>query len=206
MMFCGPDTAALRDPSMLDPLPAPRSAGLRLLLSRLDPDEERAGDAYERIRRALIRFFDWRGASFPEECADETLDRLVKKLEQGVAVIDVEGFALGIARLVLQEAFRADARRTSLEAEAQAALHADSAERQRMARYLDSCLENLPGGGRDLVLRYYAAGSRRAKIQSRDRLARELRLSDNALRSRVQRLRDRLEDCVRLKAAGGDRA
>src|SRR4030095_8986131 len=53
---------------------------LRLLLARLDPDPDRAGAAYEALRRALVKFFDWRGARVPEEGADETLDRLARQL------------------------------------------------------------------------------------------------------------------------------
>ena len=48
---------------------------------------------------------------------------------------------------------------------------------------------------RTLLLRYYE-GERQAKISNRQRLASLLGVSDNALRSRVQRLRDRLEQCV----------
>ncbi|MGH9330319.1 MAG: RNA polymerase sigma factor, partial [Vicinamibacterales bacterium] len=52
------------------------SAGFARLLERLDPDPDRAAAAYERLRAALEKFFDWHGAWPPEECADETLDRL----------------------------------------------------------------------------------------------------------------------------------
>jgi len=179
-------------------------AGFRLLLSRLDADDRRAGAEYERIRRALTRFFDWRGVSSPEECADETLDRLARKMEQGVAVADVAGFAHGIARLVLQEALRSDARREPLDVDPPAVPIVDSAEREALSRSLEICLDRLPVGGRELVLAYYAAGTGRSKILGRSRLARRLGLSDNALRSRVQRLRDRLEECVRRHVSPGD--
>jgi DNA-directed RNA polymerase specialized sigma24 family protein len=190
---------------MFDRSAEPKSGGFQLLLSSLDPDEERAGLAYERIRKALIRFFDWRGAAFPEECADETLDRLMKKLEQGVAVIEVTGFALGIARLVHQEALRADARRVALEADPQASSLAESLERERIARYLETCLDGLPEQGRELILRYYTPDRGRSRIQDRANLAREMGMSSNALRSRAQRLRNSLEDCVRSKTGQDNR-
>ncbi|HEV8367877.1 MAG TPA: hypothetical protein VGQ39_08000 [Pyrinomonadaceae bacterium] len=44
------------------------------LLQRLDPDREQAGEKYEELRRTLIRFFEWRGAPYPEEHADENLE------------------------------------------------------------------------------------------------------------------------------------
>ena len=59
----------------------------------------------------------------------------------------------------------------------------------------DRCLAELPEDSRSLLLRYYE-GEQSAKISNRRRLASLLGLTDNALRSRVQRLRDRLEQCV----------
>jgi hypothetical protein len=50
-------------------------------LACLDADTEQAGEKYEAIRQKLVKFFDWRGAHFPEECADETINRVVRKLE-----------------------------------------------------------------------------------------------------------------------------
>jgi hypothetical protein len=46
------------------------------LLDCLSADRERAGEKYEDLRRTLIRFFEWRGAPFPEEHADETFNRI----------------------------------------------------------------------------------------------------------------------------------
>jgi hypothetical protein len=79
------------------------AAGLALLLGRLDSDTERAALEYERLRRTLVRFFDWRGISPPDECADETLDRLARRLEEATRIDDVRSYAYGIARIVLLE-------------------------------------------------------------------------------------------------------
>jgi hypothetical protein len=49
-------------------------------LAQLDPDTERAGERYETLRLTLVKFFDWRGAHFPEECADETFNRVARKI------------------------------------------------------------------------------------------------------------------------------
>src|ERR671938_30866 len=53
------------------------------LLARLDPDRERAGEKYEELRRTLVKFFEWRGAPFPEDQADETFNRVARKLDEG---------------------------------------------------------------------------------------------------------------------------
>jgi DNA-directed RNA polymerase specialized sigma24 family protein len=170
--------------------------GLARLLARLHADVGQAGQEYERLRRALVKFFDWRGALAPDECADETIDRLARKLDE-TTVDDVRNYAHGIARMVLLERRREplfasideDPAATSVpEAEA-------SDERERLHECFERCLAEIPDDGRSLVLRYYE-GERFVKIANRRRLGAALGLSDNALRSRVQRLRDRLEHCV----------
>jgi DNA-directed RNA polymerase specialized sigma24 family protein len=172
------------------------AADLARLLARLNPDRERAAEEYERLRRALIKFFDWRGAWLPEEGADEAIDRLARKLEE-THVDDVRSYALGIARLVLLERQRGPAF-SSLDAEADARrLHivAPEAEDERQHDCLERCLREFADAERSLLLRYYE-GLRSAKIANRRNLAAALGVSETALRSRVQRLRDRLERCL----------
>jgi DNA-directed RNA polymerase specialized sigma24 family protein len=167
---------------------------LASLLTRLDADPERAGKAYESLRRALIGFFTWRGAAAPEECADETLDRLAARVSEGVVVEDVPRFARGIARLVLLEHWRRpDAHRAPLADIG--SRPARQPEEDSLHRCLDRCLAQLPSDGRDLILSYYVAEGR-TRIDSRRRFAEALRISESALRNRAQRLRDRLERCI----------
>ena len=176
------------------------AAGLAGLLARLDPDPERAATAYEVLRRTLVKFFDWRGAWVPEEGADETLDRLARKLAAGDQVGDVRSFAHGIARRVLLEQARRPeariARADETELDGLAALDASAeADDEPVPACLERCLAELPRESRELILQYYVAEGR-AKIENRRRVAEDLGLSDNALRSRAQRVRDRLERCI----------
>ena len=172
--------------------------GLALLLERLHPDSSAAAQAYERLHRALVRFFDWRGVTPPEECADEVLDRLAHKLEETTMVKDVTKYAHGIARLVALERRRGPAF-SSIDDVPQLPLAAPAPAADPDGDHLhdcfDRCLAELPEESRALLLRYYE-GERTAKISNRRRLASMFGLTDNALRSRVQRLRDRLEHCV----------
>lgn len=173
------------------------SRGLARLLARLDADGERAGAEYERLRRVLVKFFDWRGAWPPEECADVTLDRLARRLEQDTEVLDIRQYAQGIARLVLLERQR-QPHIASIDE------HPDLIDRPAAApagtdpRHdcLERCLAELPAEARGQILDYYQ-GERQAKIANRRRLAGTLGLTDNALRSRMLRVRDRLEGCIR---------
>src|SRR6478672_10875246 len=52
------------------------------LLDWLDPHREQAGQKYEDIRRRLIKLFVCRGCPEPEDLADETINRVIKKLKE----------------------------------------------------------------------------------------------------------------------------
>lgn len=169
--------------------------GFARFLERLHPDPGQAAEEYERLRRALVKFFDWRGASPPDECADEALDRLARKLEV-TPVRDVRKYVHGIARLVALERRRRPvfAPLDEIPPLSVAAV-VPGQERDHLQDCFDRCLAALPEEGRSLLLRYYE-GERSAKISNRRGLASVLGVTESALRSRVQRLRDRLERCV----------
>jgi DNA-directed RNA polymerase specialized sigma24 family protein len=173
------------------------AGGFASLLARLGPDAERAGPAYEHLRRALVGYFAWRGAATCEECADETLDRLARKLDEGVVVEDLARFARGIARLVLLEHWRRpDARGLSLDdVAANQPIAPVEPDDDARAKCLDHCLAELAPDSRDLILEYYL-GEGRTRIDRRKRMARALGVSESALRNRAQRVRDQLEGCV----------
>jgi len=50
------------------------------LLHWLDPDDERAGIIYEQIRWRLIAILASRGCRTPEDLADETIDRVARRV------------------------------------------------------------------------------------------------------------------------------
>ncbi|HEX8338780.1 MAG TPA: hypothetical protein VF621_18825 [Pyrinomonadaceae bacterium] len=171
------------------------------LLGRLDADRERAGEKYEDLRRTLVRFFEWRGAPFPEEHADEALNRLARRLAEGVEVRNVRAYCHEVARLVLLEAAKGrDGRTESLESirsEPAVEASADDEARERELRLacLEACLRVLPAEGAGLIQEYYGGGGR-GQIERRKALAERLGLRRDALANRVQRLRDKLEHCV----------
>src|SRR5262245_28247267 len=180
----------------------PSPSSFASLLGRLGPDADSAGLAYEALRRSLVGFFTWRGAATPEECADETLDRLASRLEEGVEVQDVPRFTRGIARLVLLEHWRRpDAQRAPLAEEREHAAGLSDPGVEALHRCLDRCLSELPEGGRRLILEYYLEEGR-GRIERRRQIARALAVSETALRNRAQRLRERLEHCITECVAG----
>ncbi len=179
---------------LLTPMTA---AALARLLTLLDDDAAAAALAYEHLRRSIEKFFDWHAAWPPEECADETLDRLVRKIDNDTPIDDVRRYARGIAKLVLLEWQRRPKLVSLDEGHHRATLWPAGEDDgdETLQECFDRCLGALPAESRMLILEYYVA-EQRTRIDNRRRLARSLSLSDNALRSRVQRIRDRLERCV----------
>jgi DNA-directed RNA polymerase specialized sigma24 family protein len=170
------------------------------LLACFDLDRDRAGEKYEDLRRTLIRFFEWRGAPFPEEHADESFNRVARKLAEGLEINNVRGYCYEVARLVCLEAFKGpDSKREPLEPDHQwvpvVSTLEDAHERENLMICLDLCLESLPEDGRRLLLEYYQDDTRR-QIDRRKALAASLKLNREALANRAQRLRAKLEQCV----------
>ena len=168
----------------------------KLLLS-LDPDVQRAGEIYESIRLTLIKFFDWRGVHFPEDCADETFNRIMRKLEAGETIEDVKTYCHGIARFVLLETLKnPDHKRTDLDnLPPLVSLVQEEPTSNLRLECFTNCLQQLPPETRQLILEYYQDETR-AKINNRVLLADKLGLPLNALRSRAQRIRMKLEVCI----------
>lgn len=167
------------------------------LLGLLDSDRERAAIAYEKLRERTIGLLGWWGAVRPEELADETLDRVARRLEEGAAVsrASLGAYVRGVARLVYYESRRE--RNEQLSGDDFPA--ADPPEESEALRCLDRCLSSLEDDERLQVLRYYEGN----KIEVRQRIARELDISMTALRIRMHRLRARLERCVSACLGGG---
>lgn len=165
------------------------------LLARLDADLEVALARFEELRLTLERYFDWRGATAPQECADDVLDRMGRRLAAGEHIESPRAFAYAVARLVWLEQQRPARRLVSLDAVAEpAAIETASVESPRH-RCLDHCLETLTPDARALILRYYAH-ERRAKVADHVALADELGITRQALHNRAQRLRDKLARCL----------
>src|SRR5215475_5235787 len=76
------------------------------LLASLDSDRDIASDRYLRIRRDLVRLFEWRGCHAPDDYADETINRCARKIEQGEEIRDVATYSIGVARMLLREMCR----------------------------------------------------------------------------------------------------
>jgi RNA polymerase sigma factor (sigma-70 family) len=167
------------------------------LLTYLDPDREQAGEKYLVIHRKLVKFFEWRGADSPDELADETLNRVARKISQGEAIQDVGSYCGGIARLLFLEHLKEREREsTAIEQLPPPVQELESDDEEIQMKCFESCMASLPPDNRELIIEYYQ-DERSAKIERRRRLAERLGMPLNALRIRAHRIRAKLEDCVR---------
>ncbi|MDX2032477.1 MAG: sigma-70 family RNA polymerase sigma factor [Blastocatellia bacterium] len=170
------------------------------LLSAFHDDRERAGEEYEKLRRVLVTFFDWRGCRSPEELADETFNRVARRLEEGEVVRNVADYCHGVARRLVFEAIPAqnklqddpdDFQHISAKIEDPDELQ----DRERRYAAFERCLGKLSDEDRALVIGYYQT-EKRAKIDNRVAIAQSLGVNLNSLRVRVHRIRAKLEDCI----------
>src|SRR5581483_2509234 len=152
----------------------------------------------------LILYFRCRNIVQAEECADETLDRVARKLEAGEEIREISTFVFGIARMLLLERARYHARHDELPAEIPFTPESfeNAAELENRLGCLRDCLARQTPENRELILQYYQ-GDKRDRINGRQALAARCGMDMNALRVRACRLRDTLQDCVSKCAKRG---
>ena len=161
------------------------------LLDWLDADREQAGLIYEKIRWRLVAILASRGCLTPEEVADETIDRVARR------VIDIQDsyegdkaiYFLGVMNKVHHEYLR----RPSLPRLVEPDENVETKELMHLC--LDQCLDRLAPYSRQLIEKYYAE-SKQAKIDLRQRIARELGIKATTLRLRALRIREKLQTCI----------
>jgi DNA-directed RNA polymerase specialized sigma24 family protein len=185
-----------------------RSA-FRKFLNWLDLGIDSNGEKYLEIRRRLVQYFDRKSCASPDELADETLNRIARRLaEEGeIRGVTPIHYCYLVARFVFLE-YQRRPDRSYVSTEVLLSLPAsspgapgpselDAAEiREQRMKCLESCLQTLQAGQRELIVEYYR-GERGAKIEHRSALAARLGVTANALSIRACRIRAMLERCVR---------
>lgn len=167
------------------------------LLSALGEDRDSAATRYLEIRSNLIRFFEWRGCSFPEDHADETINRVAKRMAGGEEIRNPSGYFIGVARMLLLEINKErDREHHALDEMANSqVISSDSEESEARIECLRECLQNLSSDNRELIVQYYQ-GEKGDKIENRKKLTERLKIPVNTLRMRALRLREKLQTCV----------
>jgi hypothetical protein len=164
------------------------------LLAWLSPDREEAGRKYEESRQKLIYFFTKRGGHDPEGLADDTINRVARKLELGT--MDYSGDPnrdfIGFAKKVYQEYDRRP--RPDLIEDMEVIPSPKPADRELYFRCLEKCMAGLPERSRNMVSRYHQDQGRE-KIRIRQLLADESGVGMNTLRIQVCRIVKTLREC-----------
>ena len=174
-------------------------SAFRQLLSWLDAGTDSGGQRYLQMWQRLVIYFDRRNCVSPHELADETLNRVARRLEEeGSISIDTPAHYCSIvAGFVLHEYLR---RKTQNVLSDTLITAPDSTEenriRERRSECLGKCMNNLALEDGELIRSYYK-GEQRNKIDNRKGLAEKLRITVNALGLRVSRIRKKLEICMR---------
>lgn len=181
------------------------------LLEWIDDGVDSGGQKYLEMRRLLVNYFDRKNSLSPDELADETLNRVARRLEEK-GNIETEApakFCYITARFVFLESLRGKENRSvsidEIKADQITAKEdKDNAEekhlKEKMLACLEKCVGELGETNRELIVKYYY-GAERIKIENRRSLAEKFGISSNALTIRACRIRDKLEKCVR-KCAG----
>lgn len=167
------------------------------LLAALAPDRESAGEKYLELRGHLIRLFEWRGCPFPEDHADETVNRVARKIAEGEMIREPAHYAIGVARMLLLEIHKEQVKQRNAISELAGAETAnyEFEELDPRVACLESCLQSLSPENRELILHYYQ-GEKGAKIENRKKLTDRFKIPINTLRMRALRLREKLQGCV----------
>jgi DNA-directed RNA polymerase specialized sigma24 family protein len=173
------------------------------LLHRLHPEPDQAARIYETLRKKMIAFFEWRGCLYPEEYTDRALDRLAKRIQDGVVVDDIQKFAAGVAHNVLMEYWKEiqptvqseeiplpDSNPVGVQA-------AEKAKSELREECLSECLNKLPSNARGLIAQYYQ-NEKAEQIKKRKEMSDSQNISSNALRIRVLRIRVKLQECIEM--------
>ena len=171
------------------------------LLACLDSNRDIAAHRYLRMRRDLVRLFEWRGCYTPDDYADETINRCARKIEQGEEIRDLAMYSIGVARMLLREMCRDRSRqaRSLDEIPELCAWPEIRSDLEHGVEALRLSLEQLSHDDRFLILNYYK-GDKSDKIKTRKMLSELFGIGTSALRMRALRIREKLRLCTQNDA------
>jgi len=179
-------------------------SGYEMLLVRLNQNRVTADRDFLELRRKLIKIFECRRCFDPSACADDAISRVARRLTEGEEIANIKSYIVGVAKLIALEEHRSrrtsniDDLETGIEMADPANQETELIERtlnERRLGCLRRCLDELPPESRDLALSYYEL-DKDQKIARRKDLAKSFGISEETLRKRAQRLREKLESCV----------
>jgi hypothetical protein len=174
----------------------------RQFLDWLDDGSDSDGQKYLEIRQRLVAFFDRKNCLNPDELADETLNRVSRRLaEEGKIESETpEKFCYITAKFVFMESLRNKEKlNVPFNEVIENTIVSDNSEdnilTEQRLKCLETCTDNLENSNREIIFGYYY-GEERIKIDNRRALAEKFKISANALSIRACRIREKLHICV----------
>lgn len=164
------------------------------LLNWLNEDREQAALRYEEIRWRLITIFAARGCNVPEELADETIDRVARRVAEIAADYSGEParYFFGVANNVHHEYLK----RPSPPPDLEPTIDPDPDAQEQIHHCLEQCLEKFSSADRAMILRYYSE-AKSAKADLHRQMAGEMAITINSLRLRILRMKEKLQPCIK---------
>ncbi|HKX28953.1 MAG TPA: hypothetical protein VJ302_14750 [Blastocatellia bacterium] len=168
----------------------------KLFLSWLSEDQSLAAEEYEKLRRKLIIIFNNRGCAVSEDLADETFNRVTRRLPaiiesyQGQPAPYIYKTAHRVYLDYLEKVWAPLPENLTERAQPER-----DPEEEKRYQCLDQCIKGLNPKTSEMVLSYYRE-NHQAKIDHRKEMAESLKLDLNAMRIRLYRVRKSLRQCI----------
>src|ERR1044072_5287991 len=142
---------------------------LRQFLDWLDEGADSGGEKYLEMRSRLLSYFDRKNCLSPDDLADETLNRVARRLEEEGAIANTPParYCYIVAKFVFLEYLRQSEHSQESFDELSGARHAASnlvapfepddprENREKMLDCLEHCLQDLGPDSRELIFQYY---------------------------------------------------
>ncbi len=169
-----------------------------IFLSKLHSDRDRAGEEYILLWQKLVIYFQMRACLVADELADETINRVVKKVAGGEIPRNIMAFCYGFARLVyLEHQKKPGTNRGPLVDQPDTHfVGIEELSRKERQTCFDKCLRELPIEEARMLVEY-CHHEDRINRDVRKKMAEKQGLSQTALRIRVYRTRLKLQVCMK---------
>jgi DNA-directed RNA polymerase specialized sigma24 family protein len=179
------------------------------LLSLFDKDPFIAEEKLLRLREKLIRFFSrefYLSADDCEDCANETIKRVIEKLNQGLEITSeiesegIEKYFFGVAKFVKLE-FRGQRRYEPIDEGILEGKSSDNPEdeleKKELISFCRQCLAKLNEEEQKLLLGFFDNQPGELLKDARKRFAKFLGIKNVKLNKRAFRVRKKLEACLK---------
>jgi DNA-directed RNA polymerase specialized sigma24 family protein len=157
----------------------------------LSVDENAAGEEYERLRFRLTTFFATRNCRFPEDLADETINRVIIKISE-TEIENKLAFCYGVAKNIFLESLRKEKTHVNID---DIDIAAKPLEPKFVDKCLEKCLSELSLENRTLIIEYFSE-DKSAKITLREKISNNLGITQTNLRMKIVRIKQKLKNCL----------